>query len=224
MDVTYKLCRSSAVAGLLFLVYAGEDGSIVVFHSLKNCWQQLKQSFDIDNGYWVTSVPKAKPGIGDKPRSEIDVHRLICTTWKGEPTLAKNRVDHKNGNPDDNSAANLDWIGARGNAVKANLRDQQFPPEFSQIIIDCRQLRSGSSALSSISIGKVDGTIVPATDILGPAKGRPKTRLSSILVALARKSSPTPEKIKRTIGDDSIVYRDTATRFPNEMTIKKEGW
>jgi hypothetical protein len=223
-DVAYRRLKSTAWGALRFPVYAGDDGSVVAFNVAKNYWEQLNQVHDKTNGYWVVSVPRNDFVPGDKPRSEIDVHQLICRCWKGEPIPPKTRVDHTNGNPDDNRADNLNWIDARGNATKANKHAKQFPLDFAQVVIDCRKLNQRTSILDSVSVTKIDGTMVSARALAGHGKGRPPTRLSSIfemLFLLANVKSD--EKCGRRIDDRTIVWHDKQLPFPDKMSIRKSG-
>lgn len=218
MEVNYKRCKSSVAAGLRFPVYAGEDGSIVAYNTSKSCWQQLKQTYDHTNGYWVTSVPKANPAKHEKRRSEIDVHTLVCRTWKGEPMPLKTRVDHINGDSDDNSEANLDWVDALGNSANTRERSLHFPPDFSHIVINCGKLHRGLSVLDVVTIRKVDGTYLKPVDIFGPQKGRSLKRLCSLLGKLSKSSELRPEKAKRRIENQNVIFRDD-TVLPDEIKV-----
>ena len=220
MYVRYKRCKSRSTEDLLFPVYAGQDGSIVVFDTKRNGWKQLEQSHDKTNSYWVVSIPKSKRKNG-KPNLEKDVHRLICIAWAGEPPSPTHRVDHVNGNPDDNTADNLRWITSLGNAEKANTHERSFPPSFRQIIIDCRKLRNGEDVLSSVSIERMDGTSVPAGELVGHGKGRPITRISSLLETLCRESAKGREKTGCEIDIGSIEL-DGTQPYPQELRARKD--
>jgi hypothetical protein len=219
VEVNYRRCKSAVVSNLSFPVYAGEDGSVVILNTTRNYWQQLKQTYDLTNGFWVTSVPKANTAVGEKVRSEIDVHRLICTAWNGDPIPPKIRVDHKNGDPDDNTPENLQWIDALGNAVKAIPRAELFPADFAQIIIDCRTQQAGS-AVDRVAVRKLDGTIVQARGLVDRRTGRPLSRLSSILIALSRETSTPPEKDNKMIPADRIIVQDSVQPHPDRIAVR----
>jgi len=229
MDVKYKRYKSNRSKNLKFPVYAGEDGSVVVFNTVKDNWEQLNQTHDKTNGYWVVSLQRRLVVPGQKLRDEIDVHILICSGWNGEPKPPKTRVDHKNGDPDDNSAGNLVWIDSLGNANKAKKHEKQFPSDFNKIIIDCRKLNNGKSILSSVSITKTDGVNVSALELVGHGKGRPPTRLSSLLETLFLTSGGNEiekenanVKMKSKIDRKYIIWQDNALPYSDTIIIRKD--
>ncbi len=205
MYVTYRLCRSKFTDKLSVPVFAGQDGSIVVLNE-ENRWIQLNQSFDLDKGAWVVSIQKRFAHASEKPRLEKSVHTLVCTAWHGEPPSAKHVVEHKNGDRLDNRAQNLGWSTHLKNSLKASKRERSFPTDFESITIHCQALRHSASILDAVVITKTDGAIVDARTLMGSGRGRPPTRISSLLEAfyLADVTVKTPEKNNFEFGPENV--------------------
>lgn len=226
MQIRYKRCSTKFTEDVRFPVYAGEDGSIVIFRTDRLQWEQLNQSHDKSNGYWVVSIPKAVVD-NNKPRLEKDVHVLVCHAWRGDRPSPAHRVDHINGDPDDNSSENLAWIKPLGNATKASLSEKQFPASFSEIKIDCSMLRNGASILDAVAVVMEDGRKATARHLIGHGKGRPPTRISSLLESLYRHDDErhfanckSDAKLKLEFAT-AMVSGDGHHPFPDEIVIAK---
>lgn len=92
------------------------DGRYVV-HENGSIYSTISQRFlspgRNSRGYFTVllydgSVPK-------KPMSHL-VHRLVCTSFHGEPIGDANQVNHKDGNKANNAADNLEWTTGKENA------------------------------------------------------------------------------------------------------------
>ena len=47
------------------------------------------------------------------------VHRLVCLAFNGEPSEGRDQVNHKDGNKENNSANNLEWVSCSENVRHA---------------------------------------------------------------------------------------------------------
>ncbi len=52
-------------------------------------------------------------------QSVLLLHRLCCQAFHGHPTAINSVVDHKDGDPTNNKATNLEWVSNQANAAKA---------------------------------------------------------------------------------------------------------
>jgi hypothetical protein len=63
------------------------------------------------NGYWRVTLSDEPGGR----RKTFMVHRLVAVAFHGTPPTTRHQVDHRNGDKNDNSCANLRWVTPREN-------------------------------------------------------------------------------------------------------------
>lgn len=72
------------------------------------------------NGYWHVSLPN---GSGYVTKT---VHRLICTSFHGNPPFPEAQVNYKDGLKENCRSDNLEWVSGHDNihhAIRSGLRD-----------------------------------------------------------------------------------------------------
>lgn len=77
----------------------------------------LKHTLD-ERGYHRVKLYGKKSGIDN---GTFRVHRLVAYNFIGDPPSDDMQVDHKNGNKNDNSVANLEWVDNDENMRRATI-------------------------------------------------------------------------------------------------------
>ena len=89
--------------------------------SIKN--NKLLAPYSGGKGY--LKVTLCNKGIGHRHR----LHKLILTTFIGDPPTSKHQVNHKNGNKRDNHIDNLEWVTCLENVRHAiDVLGVTYPP------------------------------------------------------------------------------------------------
>lgn len=104
-----------------WVVYAGDNGSVMAYKPESSKWERLGQTWK-DPGYWnVTLLDslKKKKGTNVFDRPAYPVHQLVLLAWKGEPEDGRSTGRHLQGDPDDNRPGQLDWGSSGDNADDA---------------------------------------------------------------------------------------------------------
>ena len=77
----------------------------------KSATQSLMTQTTLNNGYKGCTLHH------NGKRWSTTVHRVIATTFLGDPPSKKHEVNHKNGIKDDNRAENLEWVTHSQNEI-----------------------------------------------------------------------------------------------------------
>ena len=96
LAIEYKLLPANQ--NWLWFVYAGRDGSILVYKPENDRWERLGQSWG-DNGYWVVSMKEGTERV----------HELVALAFDGPKTREKPTVRHLDGEKDNNESDNIKW-------------------------------------------------------------------------------------------------------------------
>lgn len=90
-----------------------------------------KSDWRVDVHGWEVNRPKVKIcGIGGVLRSNgvgvprlesqsFRISRLVCEAFHGRAPRGRNDCDHKNGDPSDNRAVNLEWVSRSENMLRS---------------------------------------------------------------------------------------------------------
>lgn len=110
---------------LCWTVYAGVDGSVVVYKRDRQRWEKLRPTLK-NHGYYFVSIAKAGGGY-----YQPYVQQVILNAFRGPPPTPSSVGKHQNDDPSDNSLANLSWGTKSENAREAHAhrRHGSSPPE-----------------------------------------------------------------------------------------------
>ena len=81
---------------------------------LTNNWYKLRQVLDKGVGYYLVTLVNSKT----KRRKNQFIHRLLAQAFIPNPEN-KSQVNHKDGNKQNNSLDNLEWVTSRENSQHA---------------------------------------------------------------------------------------------------------
>jgi hypothetical protein len=94
---------------LEWLIYAGDDGSVLVYRPKpikwkQHHWLQLLQTKTISHGYWSVSISGKSNGF-----RKLYVQEVILTAFDRPRPNANYVAMHKDGDPNNNRFDNLEW-------------------------------------------------------------------------------------------------------------------
>lgn len=147
----FRLATFPDPPALLWTVYGGEDGRVIVYKSERARWEELcptKKSHD----YLFVSI---KTVVGDGYFQPY-VHQVILRAFEGPPPTPSSVGKHRNDNPEDNRRGNLSWGTKSANAADAH-----------------RHRRSGSAPSDRRLHVPIRRAVVTRLRESGPSKGKP---------------------------------------------------
>jgi hypothetical protein len=109
--------KKHPIPGFEGLYFVNEYGQIFVHERVSSMpkggtriypAKQLRLHY-IRSGYLMAALYK------NGKKSEVPVHRIVCTTFHGQPPTDLHQVNHKNGDKKDNTPLNLEWVTASEN-------------------------------------------------------------------------------------------------------------
>lgn len=108
-SVKYQLIEHDSFKRFEWLIYGGEDGSVLVYKPRRTkhsppIWEKLLQCRTKGHGYWDVSLARIV-GRREKVRS----HEIILRAFDGPPPEGKDEAMHLYDDPDDNRRSHLQW-------------------------------------------------------------------------------------------------------------------